>query len=224
MKNTIKLWLIGSMIFLILTITACDNGTGSRGTGGSGGQTGPTHADVTRANVNFRTSGSFTQAQIDALVVEFNAIDNSVMAGFTGYVFRLTRSPSGSSITMDGSGVNQRAVITASSGTILENLQAGKAAAQEARGYIGTWGGVKFYAENAADKADVLTAFNHLKAAGTEQEFIDWIDGKIHTVIVTGVDPLNTSSEPMVNGVVRGRIALNDLENTLGGIIAPSIL
>jgi hypothetical protein len=89
--------------------------------------------------------------------------------------------------------------------------------------YIGTWGGVEFRVENAADRAHVETALEYLKNAATEQAFIDWIDGKVNTVIVTGVDPSSISNEPMVNGVVRGRITLSDLENSLAGIISPSI-
>ena len=71
MKNTIKLWLIGGMIFLILVITGCDNGGGSRTTGGQTQDV----AKAQSATINFGTDlsatvqGTFTDTEWQSIPV-----------------------------------------------------------------------------------------------------------------------------------------------------------
>jgi len=217
---------IGVMVAVTgLGMTSCNNGNGTEK---ETPEPEIEHLNVTRAGINFRTAGYFTQTEIDAIAAELAGLTDAQLAPFTGYVVRWTRNVAGGlQVTLEGAAGSEKAIINSSSGTILENLTAGKAGAQQAREdyleaqkHIGTWGGVKFRVENIADKAQVETAFESLKNNITEQVLIDMIDGRPLTeVIVTGIDSTSSSNEPIVNGVLRGRLYQGDLENGLVNLV-----
>jgi len=203
MRKNVFLGLLVILLAFCLTVVGCDNGSTNRNRNDNGN-------GITTYTVTFNSNGGSNVQSITGIT--------------SGSTIILPQDPTRIGYNFSGwftdNNTFQNQFTSSTPVTSIITVFAKRANDPY---YIGTWGGVEFRVENVADKAHAETALEHLKNAAPEQDFIDWIDGKIHTVIVTGVDPLNTSSEPMVNGVVRGRIALNDLENTLGGIIGASI-
>jgi len=158
----------------------------------------------------FKGSGSFTQAEINAINAEIAGLN---LADFAGYITSWTRTKSGGrAIILEGDPGEEKAVIFSdgSMGNILADLTAGKDAAEDAR----------HHPDNIAyiNGVDIRVP----AAAGLTPEEIENLIERLTTALNRD-DVANNANRGDLNIIEITGIVSNNLSNYAGGIIRGTV-
>ena len=170
--------------------------------------------DRTHDGIEFRSLGEgYDQSDMDDINAALNAlVAGGQLAQFSDYVasWTVTTAETGNYINIAtvGEPGQEKAAITVSNEralSILDDLTAGKTDAQEARLYIGTWGGIEVRVAPGVDRAHGQAAFDSLSSEQDVEGFMAFNNGRITVVEITGPAGLN-EMDSFENGVVRGTL------------------